>query len=335
MGEFVRSLVTCGQRSIESPAWELATRPARRRRSVAGCIAVVLAGALAACTSGAGDEPEIGEVPVVRDTAELVLPLDAYDYTTEGYRAFVQAGHLLTRECLSRFGVIIPADGWDYKLPEFDGLNEGRYRLLDLDAAATRGYNAAPESGRQGFSSWEEMAEYRAQLDRWSPSEEELFLMRGHTYPAFAERPLPLDVNGDPLPEDGCSGEAQRTLTSGLGDKPWPSGVDSNERAINDSRVEAAMAAWSECMSARGYDYSSSSEPNNREWPEPPTDEEIATAVADIECKLETNLVGIWFAVESAYQQQFIDAHAGELAELRHWLDTVQTNAARYLAGTG
>lgn len=42
------------------------------------------------------------------------------------------------------------------------------------------------------------------------------------------------------------------------------------------------------------------------------TAEQISAAVADVDCKISTNLVGIGVAVQSAYDQRYIDEHRAE-----------------------
>ena len=55
---------------------------------------------------------------------------------------------------------------------------------------------------------------------------------------------------------------------------------------------------------------------------------QIATATADVQCKISTNLIGVAMAVQTAYDQQYIDAHTDQLAAYRERLQ-------RAVAGTG
>jgi hypothetical protein len=48
-----------------------------------------------------------------------------------------------------------------------------------------------------------------------------------------------------------------------------------------------------------------------------PSADEIAQAEADVACKVATNLVGVWFAVESRYQNIAIAANASRLRTVR------------------
>jgi hypothetical protein len=85
-------------------------------------------------------------------------------------------------------------------------------------------------------------------------------------------------------------------------------------------------------MATRGYRYAEVMDPNNQAWPEPPGDTEIATATADVGCKIETNLVGVWSAVEAAYQRRIIEQNPEHFAGTQRFLETVDRNAARVLA---
>lgn len=61
--------------------------------------------------------------------------------------------------------------------------------------------------------------------------------------------------------------------------------------AETSAAVLDAQDAWSQCMQARGYDYLTTSDPLDIDWPDPASEVEIATAVADVECKSEVGLV--------------------------------------------
>jgi len=86
--------------------------------------------------------------------------------------------------------------------------------------------------------------------------------------------------------------------------------------ALNDSRYLPILALWSACMRDKGFDYP---DPRtaafDQQWNANQktglgvTPQEIATAVADMDCKISTNLVGWAVAVQSAYDQAYIDSH--------------------------
>jgi hypothetical protein len=84
-----------------------------------------------------------------------------------------------------------------------------------------------------------------------------------------------------------------------------------------DSRVARVDEAWSECMASEGYDYPrwDAAIEDERWATAEPSPEEIDTAVADVVCKLNVNLPGVYMAVRTAYQEAAI-AQDPELAAL-------------------
>jgi hypothetical protein len=105
---------------------------------------------------------------------------------------------------------------------------------------------------------------------------------------------------------------------------------------LADSRYQQAVGAWRKCMTAHGYDYSDPRAPlSDPQWrdhpivsPVPPS-AEIATAIADVQCKVSTNLVGIAVAVQSAYDQLYINSHASQLTAFRDQVQGYLRNATK------
>lgn len=55
--------------------------------------------------------------------------------------------------------------------------------------------------------------------------------------------------------------------------------------------------------------------------------------MADVECKQQVNLIGIWAAVRAAYQQRAIDQNPQVWATMLENRRTQERNIARVLAG--
>jgi hypothetical protein len=84
----------------------------------------------------------------------------------------------------------------------------------------------------------------------------------------------------------------------------------------SDSRYVSAVAKWSACMKDQGFPYTDPlAAVGDAKWRtlDAASPQEIATATADVQCKISTNLIGIAVAVETAYDQRYIDAHADAL----------------------
>ena len=74
--------------------------------------------------------------------------------------------------------------------------------------------------------------------------------------------------------------------------------------------MRAATRQWSACMAAAGYRYAGPLDPpKDARFQDARTPLEISTAEADVACKQRTNLVGVWFAEESARQRSLIEAN--------------------------
>ncbi len=141
--------------------------------------------------------------------------------------------------------------------------------------------------------------------------------------------------NGKTIPDGGCLGAAQREV-EGATDLSMPVQLafDAWTASKSDSRVVAAFAKWSMCMAGSGYHYSTPMEANNDpKWSgEKASAEEIAVAVADLNCKKTTNLVGIRMAVDAAYQREAISQHGVELNAIKAGLVRQAATASAILA---
>ncbi|EDX22315.1 hypothetical protein [Streptomyces sp. Mg1] len=89
-------------------------------------------------------------------------------------------------------------------------------------------------------------------------------------------------------------------------------------------RVAGVLAKWSACMDKSGY--------TGIKSPYDVVDglglqddkggaRAVAAATADVRCKREVNLVGVWAAVEKAYQERLVEEHAQTLALYREQRD--------------
>jgi len=144
----------------------------------------------------------------------------------------------------------------------------------------------------------------------------------------------PSIVRGTQIPTGGCVGEADRTL-----DRDTPAGADpqlgtklqfqSFDSSKQDSRVRAGFAAWSSCIAETGYHYPDplAAVADPRFTGQQVTKEQIDAAEADIRCKVRTNLIGIWFTVESAYQKREIERNADAFASCKEALAVRQRAA--------
>jgi len=138
------------------------------------------------------------------------------------------------------------------------------------------------------------------------------------------------DVGIDPALAQECGEKAAAALPGGRGwfglasTSAWPAGGPLSP--VGDSRVTAAVTAWSDCMKGRGFTTTSPvtfalSFNELRGASSLVSSQEIAAATTDLACKVSTNLVGIGVAVQSAYDQAYLAEHQNDLIAWRATID--------------
>ncbi|WP_315098020.1 hypothetical protein [uncultured Cellulomonas sp.] len=89
---------------------------------------------------------------------------------------------------------------------------------------------------------------------------------------------------------------------------------------LEDPRMTEAATAWSACMAEAGYDVATPDDAqmstSNGEITPESDQQEIATAVADLTCQLETDYQTSMLAAQHAMEQEFVDLHREQLEAL-------------------
>ncbi|TCO62841.1 hypothetical protein [Actinocrispum wychmicini] len=300
---------------------------------------------LAACGNGGGGSAEVSggsdiPVPPVSSGATgpippavlgvAQLPLSVYSGTNAQNDILDRAVELLTQTCMRGKGfdykVVDPASGAQKTLVK------GDYGITDKAQAAVNGYRdphvvSVDSSGKvhtpPGVTAETGPAE----------SPDYMIALEGSATG-------PLSDGQGRIKRAGCRNEALFTIhdydnTRARADLDLPGRLadEANQRAARHPEVTAAVNAWSSCMKGKGYRYSTPQEPMNTKWPDKPSAEEIATALADISCKEQTGLVTTWVNTIVAYQRELIDRSAATLAELKKITDEQVKRAEDVLAG--
>ncbi|MGW3353841.1 hypothetical protein ACWDFL_00285 [Streptomyces bungoensis] len=276
--------------------------------------------------------PEIGAVPRLVSAADRRLPIEDFLLGDAGQDRLDRARAVLVRRCMARFGIAYRAPAAPRQFRPRT-LTQLRYGITDADAAARLGYTPAG-AGR---------AKPHRAAAAPLPAREALAL-NGTDDPGVkpgSARAAGGRVGGRPVPAGGCAGEALRALHAddrqAGGDAPLADRVnyETYELSRRDHRVTAAYGRWSACMRTHGYTYAGPEEAAaDPAWrTATATARERAVAATDARCKARTDLVGIWYTVEVAYQKRLVGQHAGELAKIRADLRLRQRLAAEVLDG--
>lgn len=126
--------------------------------------------------------------------------------------------------------------------------------------------------------------------------------------------------------EGGCWSEARREVYGTL-DPVFTLANDlSNEAytaAGKSGPVRSVFRSWSRCMAENGYHYDAPLDaPGDPRFAAPEASgEEIATALADLDCRARHRVADVWYAEESKLQEKAVKQHATELEKDRDILE--------------
>ena len=287
--------------------------------------AVVVAGCSSSGGGGGGDEatgpvssevavPSISAVATESSVKGLALPIEAYMPTAAMQNIVIDAETKVTQECMARFGFTWSAPSSNLpNLRQIDRL----FGVTEPEDAARYGYHlpsrlgdgAKPVGGAQEYS------------------RSAMVVLTGDPSGEGNPSTNPGSFRGQKIPLNGCYGEGRMKVTGVDQIEETPVAfnllAEMSERAEADARVRAGFARWSECMGRAGYTASdpiSLHEDSRWSGSGTPSRIEIRTATADVGCKREVNLIGTWYAVESAYERAAIQRrHAALTESLGRW----------------
>lgn len=280
--------------------------------------------------AGGTGRPQISvpRIPPAGSALNVAMPLDSYEQVAvQQQDALAAASDLLTQQCMQ-------AAGFSYSVAAEPGaglatvqsLEYSGYGLTGLAQAQSLGYKApasGPASGPAGLALPGFVSQQSKHGTLWTSA------LLGFVPGARARAPH----------REGCLQAAYLELYGTLNGNPNPDpvpgiAIQSAQWTQSDPRVLAVQRAWSACMARHGLTYTSPAQAARsparspgRGWPRTPTPAEISTAVADVMCKTQTNLVNIWLSVEAAYQQALVGQNASSLAQLQASFGGLQRRA--------
>ncbi|KJY33872.1 hypothetical protein [Streptomyces sp. NRRL S-495] len=274
------------------------------------------------------EPPPIGDVPRLSRVDDRTLPIEAYLLSGEQFRQLDAAQGVLVTRCVRGFGL-------DYSAPTPTAptttQTTHRYDPVEISDVSANGYHSPDrDRGKKPGAAPSLSPDVTTVLGAGLGPD-------GRPAPGTAA-----EYRGKQLPSGGCIADAQRQLAArgGTGrDAEVAMGINYEgfERSRQDPRVLAVFRDWSRCMTERGYSYGTPGDAlKDPRWgaTATPSAEEIATATADVECKARVNVVGVWFTVESAYEQELVRLKQPELAAARAGNDAM-LEVAKSVTATG
>ncbi|GAB2995217.1 hypothetical protein GCM10023080_071980 [Streptomyces pseudoechinosporeus] len=247
----------------------------------------------------------------------LTLPIEPYLETYPEVVALQRAKNAVQRECMARFGFDFnpPAPGL-HAPASYNGANmERRYGVTDLEAAKEYGYGMPDKNG---------------EVVPHEPDSEAANLVFDLTVPQG--KTPPKTYEGRKIPKGGCRGESDRAIGSFNEELPSKLNTQSWEKAKQDPQVLAVNQQWSSCMKAKGYDAATPLESLEKAYAPngDSSSQSESMAVADVECKKSTDLVKVYFSMESRIQKASTEEHQLVLNELKKKNEAVAKKAATH-----
>lgn len=256
----------------------------------------------------------VGEVSGIAPSAEvrrMRLPFDDYGIGARDMAKLSHAAEVLTERCM--LGKHL---GWA-TLPPYpvqDANHRRRYGVIEEEVARRIGYHMADDP----------------------------VVVENNRREALRNKGLSASQSAAAYGPDGNSGCVKEAWIrigryNDSSDKAfvWRLSGESLEFAKNHADVKPLLRRWSLCMNSRGFRYDDpwASAGDARWWKSGrSTRDEIAAAVADVQCKKETRLVSALARVETAFQKDMLEKHGERFAVIkdhyRRWMDDVESIAA-------
>lgn len=313
-----------------------------RRRTLlwvaATTVVVVIAAALVLAVHRGPARTESLRTPVITRTQDIPdLPLNRYSTTVAQNTTMRAALRLGARVCMAKYG-----------FPDFHGadLYEGLtwtlrpsardFLMINADDAAKHGYHVTPPSWLGGNDDTPHGAGRNPVIPPDKPNSNDSDLANA-IYNGDNAGTL---INGVPVPPGGCNMSAVHAINTYVPDAAADtvsSQIDSPAimKALDDQRVKAAVGAWSRCMARAGFTYRRPWDPYNVAgyWSAPTvTPAEIADATANVRCKAQTNLVGIWWAATAEFEQRILQANPGYFAAVADYTTAMLARCSQIVA---
>jgi hypothetical protein len=295
--------------------------PSRPRFLVALLASVGSAAVLASVSgcSGAADAAAPAApaaTPTVLNSTALQLPVAEYLLPPSASLQLGKAAHVLLAQCMQRYGLSL-ADASPTARSQPATPTEMRYGVTNPDQAKTTGYHFGQAD--EGYLPATPSAS--PTVPNNDPGYQ--LVLQGNGTPGKSDGTA-TTYHGQAVPAGGCVGEMHTKLQAGatfLGEAALVQQI--NDESFADSMkapaVQAVFQSWSACMLAKGFHYATPLDAvNDKAFSGPASSPaELQTAQADVACKQQDNVVGVWFAAEVDRQHALMAPHAGELKTIK------------------
>ncbi|WP_431681374.1 hypothetical protein [Kitasatospora sp. KL5] len=296
--------------------------PSRLPTALAAALGAAAVLASATGCSGSADAaatPAPAATPTVADSIDLHLPVSDYLLTPQAKLQLDRAAQKLVDQCMHRYGLALSDDPVAPRSTPAT-LTQMRYGVTSAQQAKTTGYHFGPAN--PGYLP---AATAGPRPENTDPGYK--LVLRGNGTPGEDDA-TPAPHGSKTVPAGGCTGEMHKKLSGRaafLGEAALVHEIDA--KSFDESRkvpaVQEAFRGWSACMLGKGFRYAAPMDAVNDPAfaGEGPGRDEQKTAEADVACKQQGNVVGIWFAAEVDRQHAMMADHKNELQTIRAQMD--------------
>ena len=265
-----------------------------------------------------GSRPKVTlpPIPAANSSLTVAMPLEAYQaISTQQQEALADASNLLIQRCMAARGFedTSSASPPFSSVSSLETIETGGAGLTNITQARTFGF-VRPKGTGSSSSGPAIIGIVGA-----AGFGQSLKAGRGYAEALFGFGP---GSSSGPGGHVGCLQQASKQVYGPVIGEPVPDPVPLiAQQAVgftaSDPRIHAVEQAWSRCMARHFYHYSTPQQLEGRHWRSPPNKAEIDTAIADVTCKIQSNLLNTWLAVEAAYQQALIGRSLATLSQLQ------------------
>jgi hypothetical protein len=270
------------------------------------------------------------KIPTSGLTKDLTLPLEAYMTSYEDQVTVEQASNDLQQTCMKDYGIdlTLPQAGANPPPSDNDANIERRYGITDRAEAEKYGYELPPALQERTEQTMRDLSGVEVEVltghTKPEPPKAQAGAKAGQPVvnPALGTKPARAEYNGKTLKAGGCIGWSKDQLGVKEVDPTFVAQLagDSMVQSMKDDSVIKAIAAWSSCMDRKGHTgladpYKAMDQGVTNDGQ--PSQESIALAVDDIDCKKQTDLVKTWSNVESVIQDKQIADNKTQLTGIQ------------------
>ncbi|MFE0250791.1 hypothetical protein [Streptomyces sp. NPDC059010] len=287
------------------------------------------------------------KIPTSGLTKDLTLPLEAYMASYEDQVTVEQAANDLQQSCMKDYGIdlTLPRAGANPPPSDNDANIERRYGITDRAETEKYGYELPPALQEHTKQTMRDLSGVEVEVltghakPELPKSPEEVKAGEPLAAPGQNTKPARAEYNGKKLKTGGCIGWSKDQLGVREADPTFVAQLagDSLVQSMKDDKVIKAIAEWSSCMDGKGHTgladpYKAMDQGVTNDGK--PSQESIALALDDIDCKKQTDLVKIWFGVESAIQDKQIADNKSQLTGIKEQHGKEVTAARQQMAAT-